>query len=285
MGDLITVGRCPRFVSLRMGDEISNTAAMGIMLLAPIESVTDPKHPLPANWTGGLRREVDRVEETVRVRSYRPSDREAIRRLCCNTGFLGNPVDPLFQDRTLFADLFTEPYLEREPEWALVAEAPEWALVAEARGRVIGYLLGSIDPHFDRWLLLSGFQTVSRMLLRLATGRYSNHPRSRKFIRWLLTAGLREQPQHPPQSAHLHFNLDCGYRGRGLAQLLWRNFESRLKARGIKRCYGSFFSYGHCKPELAYLRYGFRCYDRCLTTLFQPEISGKVEVVCVMKAL
>jgi hypothetical protein len=51
----------------------------------------------------------DRSRETIVIRAYRPSDREVIRRLCSDTGFLGQAVAPLFQDSDLFADLFTKP--------------------------------------------------------------------------------------------------------------------------------------------------------------------------------
>src|SRR5579883_1462107 len=73
-----------------------------------------------------------RFHEPVRIRAYQKSDREAICRLCCDTGFLGRPVDSLFADRDLFAELFTRPYLDHEPEWGMVVEAD---------GKVVGYLL------------------------------------------------------------------------------------------------------------------------------------------------
>jgi hypothetical protein len=212
----------------------------------------------------------------LRIRPYQPSDRPAIVRICGDTGFLGNPVEPLFQDRELFADLFTKAYLDYESEWALVAEAD---------GRLAGYLLGSACPHFDRLLMRSGLQTVTRMLYRWVTGRYAQHPRSRQFIRWLLTSGFREQPKHPADAAHLHFNLAHAYRGRGLCRKLWEAYEQRLKASGVARCYGSFFSYSRRRPEAAYARFGFQTYDRCGTTLFQPDISEAIEVVCVWKEL
>src|SRR6476661_36907 len=41
------------------------------------------------------------------IRSYQASDRVAVRKLCCETGFLGSPIDPVFQDRELFADFLT----------------------------------------------------------------------------------------------------------------------------------------------------------------------------------
>jgi GNAT superfamily N-acetyltransferase len=212
----------------------------------------------------------------IRIRAYRETDRSAICRLCCETGFLGDPVDPLFRDRELFADLFTRPYLDYEPEWAFVAEAHR---------QVIGYVLGSVRAHFGLVLLRSGFWTTSRMLLRLAGGRYHDHPRSRRFIRWLLTAGFWEQPKHPRAAAHLHFQLDKKYRGRGIASRLWEQYEREIRAVGVKHCYGAFYSHPSRRPEMAYARYGFEVFDRRRTTLFEPEIRDPVEVVCVCKTL
>ncbi|MFO1500002.1 MAG: GNAT family N-acetyltransferase [Verrucomicrobiota bacterium] len=210
------------------------------------------------------------------VRRYVASDRAAVRALCCDTGFLGKPIEPLFRDRELFADLFTRPYLEYEPEWA-------W--IAEANGRVAGYLLGSVRADADRLLMRCGFQTAFRMVWRLFTGRYARHPPSRRFIRWLMTAAIFEQPKHPPDAAHLHLNLARHQRGRGIGRHLWEAFEERLLEVGAKRCYGTFFSRASRQPELAYVRYGFRDFARCRTTLFRREIAEPVEVVCVCKQL
>ena len=35
------------------------------------------------------------------IRRYTAADREVVRRLCCETGFLGQPIDPVFEDREL----------------------------------------------------------------------------------------------------------------------------------------------------------------------------------------
>ena len=216
------------------------------------------------------------IENKVRIRPYRPRDRPAIRKLCCDTGYLGRPVDALFRDRELFADLFTNAYLDHEPDWALVAEVD---------GRVIGYLLGAVSRDFELALLRSGFCTATRMIFRLAAGRYASHPRSGRFVRWLLTSGFREQPRHPAHAAHLHWDLDKGFRGRGVCMRLWEIYEAKLRRAGIKRCYGAFFSYPRRRPESVYARYGFSVYDRKPTTIFDPEVPGPVEVVCVHREI
>ena len=217
-----------------------------------------------------------RTAQHVRLRPYSQQDWLAIRHLCCETGFLGQPIEPLFEDRELFADLFTRPYLEHQSEWALVAES---------EGRVVGYLLGAVSRGFERKLLRSGVRTTARMLWRLLTGRYVRHPPSRHFVRWLLTVGYREQPRHPLNSAHFHWDLEHRFRGRGLAQRLWSVYEKRLRNAGVGRCYGSFFSCSRRRPELVYARYGFAVFDRKPTTLFRSLTQEPVEVVCVQRNL
>lgn len=58
----------------------------------------------------------------VFIRPYEPRDRDGVRRLCCETGFLGKPIDPVFEDRELFADYLTRYYTDCEPESCFMAE-------------------------------------------------------------------------------------------------------------------------------------------------------------------
>ena len=71
----------------------------------------------------------------ILIRYYRAEDRAQVRQICAETGFLGDPVDPLFEDRELFADFLTAPYTDAEPENCLVLEG-------EGR-RLLGYIMGS----------------------------------------------------------------------------------------------------------------------------------------------
>jgi hypothetical protein len=212
----------------------------------------------------------------ISIRKYQESDREAVRWICNETGFMGRPIDNIYQDRELFADLITNPYLDYEPEWTLAAESD---------GRVVGYLLGSVDPHFSRNLMLSGFQTACKMLTRHLTGKYADHPRSEQFVRWVLTKGLMERPKHPEGAAHLHLNLEKAYRLGTVALRLWSRFEQMLRSAGIDHYYAQFFSCDRRHPELVYSRYGFLLYDRVETTIFQPEIPSPVSIVCAHKRL
>ena len=82
-----------------------------------------------------------KTEPAFTIRSYRASDRAEVRRLCCQTGFLGSPIDPVYEDRELFADFLTTYYTDHEPVSSFVLEA---------NGELKGYLLGSRRPLFNQ---------------------------------------------------------------------------------------------------------------------------------------
>src|SRR3979411_1310743 len=96
------------------------------------------------------------------IRSYQASDRVAVRKLCCETGFLGSPIDPVFQDRELFADFLTTYYTDHEPESSFVLEID---------GQIRGYLLGSRKPLQHQFY---SFRQNLRLFVR-ALARYSGY--------------------------------------------------------------------------------------------------------------
>src|SRR3989440_13016332 len=124
------------------------------------------------------------------IRSYQASDRGAVRKLCCETGFLGDPIDPVFQDRELFADFLTSYYTDHEPESSFVLEIAD---------EIRGYLLGSRKPLQNQlYAFAQNVVLFFRALLRYP--RYN--ARSQKFIRWLVWYGWREVPAAPRLTPH-----------------------------------------------------------------------------------
>src|SRR5476649_2472715 len=124
-------------------------------------------------------------ENPLVIRSYRPSDREAVRQLCCQTDFLGGPIDPVYEDRELFADFLTTYYTDNEKESSFVLEID---------GEIRGYLLGSRKPLRNQFY---SFRQNLGLSVR-ALARYSRYnDRSRRFIRWMISQGWREVPAAP----------------------------------------------------------------------------------------
>src|SRR5438552_17253630 len=117
-------------------------------------------------------------ERSFTIRSYRDGDRAAVRRLCCQTGFLGEPIDPVYEDRQLFADFLTTYYTDHEPESCFLLEV---------EGHIRGYLLGSRKPLRNQ--LYAFYQTVWLFCAGLPRTSATKKASPRFFRGRLLPAG------------------------------------------------------------------------------------------------
>jgi len=207
------------------------------------------------------------------IRSYRASDRDAVRRLCCQTGFLGEPIDPVYEDRELFANFLTTYYTDREPESSFVLEV---------NGELKGYLVGSRKPLRNQ--LYSFGQNISLFFRALA--RYPRYnARSRRFIRWMIMNGWREVPAAPRRTPHFHINLLPEARKISTTRPLMSAYLSYLYRCGEKRVYGQIVTFESRRGEKMFERYGFRVMNRAEITKYRPYYSESVYLSTVIKNL
>ena len=212
-------------------------------------------------------------KESFTIRNYRPSDREAVRTLCCQTGFLGEPIDPVYEDRELFADFLTTYYTDHEPESCFVVEMD---------GEIRGYLLGC------RWPLLnqaySLYQNVVLFLRALA--RYFRYNgASRRFILWTLKNGWREVPAAPRRTPHFHINLLPSARKISTTRALMSAYLSYLYRCGEKRVYGQMVTFESRRGEEMFARYGFKVLNRAEITKYKAFYPESVYLSTVVKTL
>lgn len=197
-----------------------------------------------------------------------------MRRICCDTAFAGDAVEPLFPDRDAFADFFTRYYTDYEPESTFVAEVD---------GRVVGYLTGCLAPR--RYALVQPFLlllvTGPKVLWRLVTGRYGR--RGLRFLRWFLLRSWRETPDHPPASAHFHFNLVDGHRNTGAGLRLWKAFDRLLEERRVRKVYGQIQTGEDWRTDRLFARWGFHVFDRRRTTKFDGLREATVYVTTFVR--
>jgi hypothetical protein len=213
------------------------------------------------------------MEQPFIIRSYRSSDREAVRQLCCETGFLGEPIDPVYSDREMFADFLTTYYTDWEPESSFVIESD---------GQICGYLLGSRKPLLNQ--LYSFWQNVSlffRVLFRYP--RYND--RSRRFIRWTVTNGWREVPARPRRTPHFHINLLPEARKMSTTRALMSAYLSYLYRCGEKRVYGQIVTFESRRGEKMFERYGFNVMNRGEITKYKALYPESVYLSTVIKNL
>ena len=209
------------------------------------------------------------------IRSYQPRDHAAVRRICAATGFLGAPIDPVFEDRELFADYLTDYYLRMEP-------GAIW--VCELDGEVRGYLLGCSRP-----LLHQVFQATNNLTVAIR-GAYRCYTRpykksSRDFLRWVVVNAWREVPAAPALTPHFHINLLPEARRRIYAQALIEAFLELLHRRGRRRVYGQMITYEGRRTEALFARYGFRLLARSEITKYRRFYPGRVFLSTVVRDL
>jgi hypothetical protein len=212
-------------------------------------------------------------DKAFSIRSFRAEDREAVRKLCCQTGFLGEPIDPVYEDRQLFADFLTTYYTDHEPESSFVLEID---------GEIRGYLLGSRKPLQNQ--LYSFWQNVS-LFLKALTRYFRYNARSRRFVRWTLVHGWREVPAAPRRVPHFHINLLPDARKMSTTRALMSAYLSYLYRSGEKRVYGQIVTFESRRGEKMFERYGFTVLNRGEITKYKAFYPESVYLSTVIKNL
>jgi hypothetical protein len=207
------------------------------------------------------------------IRSYRASDRAAVRKLCCQTGFLGEPIDPIYQDHELFADFLTTYYTDHEPESSFVLELD---------GELCGYLLGSRRPFLNQ--LYSFQQNLVLGFRALLRYRRYNEP-SRRFVRWVLSNGWREVPAAPRRTPHFHINLLPEARKMSTTRSLMSAYLSYLYRCGERHVYGQIVTFSSRRGEKMFERYGFKVLNRAEITKYKAFYPESVYLSTVIKNL
>ncbi|HEY2275728.1 MAG TPA: hypothetical protein VGH61_09515 [Steroidobacteraceae bacterium] len=232
--------------------------------MLPSTPTTDPRHPGADASPGG-----------VRFRAYHARDRAAVRRICADTGFLGQPIDPVFEDRELFADYLTDYYTYCEPD-AL--------LVCEVRGEVRGYLMGCRRPLLRQaYQFFANIAVAVRALWRCYARPYRNS--SRAFLRWVLLNSWREVPVAPRNTPHFHLNILPDARSVRNTRALIHSFLDFLRAHGHRRVYGQMVTYATRRNEGLFKRYGFEVIDRVQVTKYRALHPEPVSLSTVVKDL
>ena len=209
--------------------------------------------------------------ESFAVRSYQPADREVVRDLCCQTGFLGKPIDPVFEDRELFADFLTDYYLTCEPDSAFVVTIED---------AVKGYLLGCRFPR--RHQMFSIRQSVSlgaKALFRLL--RYKAE--SRRYIGWIAMNAWREVPDAPRDVGHFHINFLPELKRIAVFRAVLEQYLRFLADHGVKQISAQMVTFDDRRTLHLFERYGFRVLNRSRISKFERFTPQPVYLSTIIK--
>jgi GNAT superfamily N-acetyltransferase len=211
----------------------------------------------------------------VTIRQYTEKDREAISQICADTGFVGKPIDQIFEDRQLFVDISATFYIKKEPEHIFVAIVDR---------KIVGYIIGWLNPHLERVIGWDIFRTACTMTWKALTGQYKK--RSVEYVKWIVFKGIAETPSHPNHAARFHINIRKEYRGLGIGKKLFARYEKLLRKKRIKRYYGNTIDCQQTRDTTGFFRkQGLEVYDFIETSIFKKKLKGKVYRVCFYKNL
>jgi hypothetical protein len=209
----------------------------------------------------------------ISVRPYDTRDRDAVRALCCQTGFLGKPVDPVFEDHELFADYLTSYYTDAEPESSFVLEQD---------GIVKGYLLGSRKP--TRQQFHSFFQNLR--LFAIGMWRYPRYNKAtREFIQWILRNSWREVPAAPRRTAHFHFNVLPEAQSFAGTHVMMNAYFDYLRNHGEKEVFGQMVTFESRRGTRVLERFGFQVLEKREITKWRDKHPEPVYLTTVIKSL
>jgi GNAT superfamily N-acetyltransferase len=207
----------------------------------------------------------DKLDYTVR--GYRPEDRESVRYICCETGFMGDPMEVFFEGRDVFADMWSSYWTDYEPESCFIAKLD---------GKVVGYILGCTDT--DRYERVFA-KEIRPMLLRKALKQGTFLKRKNIiYLARVIQSHRRGEFRAPMRSikaeypAHLHNNIaDPWLRGNGIGKALMNVYLDYLRDRDVRGVHLGTTSYNKqavpfyeaCGFEEIY-RSRLTCYDHVI---------------------
>ncbi len=212
-------------------------------------------------------------ERKFEIRKFDPRDRDRVRALCCDTGFLGSPIDPVFEDREIFADYLTAYYTDWEPQSSFVL------LV---NGEIRGYLLGSRHPFRQQ---AYNFYNNLALFLRGIVRYPRYNAASKKFVRWIVRQAWREVPAAPRRMAHFHLNLLADARQVATTRALVEAYLQYLHEHGEKAVYGQMVVFAGRRGTKMFERYGFKVLNKAEITKYRDVHPEPVYLCTVIKNL
>lgn len=176
------------------------------------------------------------------IRPYQSTDRQSVRNICYETGFMGEPVDWLWPDKESFADLFTIYYTDVEPESAFVVEAISDDRTGDSRqpNKIIGYLTGCIDTRKIPSHIDIAFKHLFMRALPLRPSMARILWRSARDIvvdAVAMHTLLQNELIDPRWPSHLHIDLLPEARGKGVGRMLIDTWINRLVEVGSPGCH------------------------------------------------
>jgi ribosomal protein S18 acetylase RimI-like enzyme len=163
----------------------------------------------------------------ILIRSFKSVDRDDVRRISCETAFLGEPRELFFDDDEILADGLTLYFTDYEPDSCFVAVESE---------EVIGYIIGTTDVAVMQRIFR--LKVAPRLLVK-ALRKGVVFRRNTVKLLMHVTAGFFKGEFSTPHfsrqyPATLHVNIDENFRGRKIGKQLVEHYLSFLRGKAVR---------------------------------------------------
>lgn len=156
------------------------------------------------------------------IRPFRSGDEAAVADICLKTADAGTDATGVFDDDTIWAEVFVLPYVHRHPDLAYVVESDD--------GRVVGYILCAPDTDaFEDWFHDEWWPRRGARWPRPHTER----TRQDGTLIYAYSRRSGAEPYADEYPAHLHIDLLPEAQGQGWGRRLIETVVADLTARGV----------------------------------------------------
>jgi hypothetical protein len=166
------------------------------------------------------------VSQEVVIRNFTRVDRDRVRRISCDTSFLGLDRGNIFSDDEILADALTLTYTDYEPESCFVAQVKD---------RVVGYISGTRDVSA---MSRVDNKVIPDLLLKaLRRGVFIRKVNLKFFFYCFRSAVVGEffMPDFSKKfPASLHVNIEEGYRQEGIGRKLITHYLHYLTDNHVR---------------------------------------------------
>lgn len=187
------------------------------------------------------------ANELIIIRPYKKEDREVLRKIVCDTAFMGKSSTIFFDGEEVLADSLSLYYTDFEPQSCFVA-------VLE--NKVVGYIFGAKDTKvYDKTFFLKIFpKLLAKSFISGVLLKKKNLILLRNFFVSFLKGEFILPDVYKRLPATLHINIKDGYRALGIGGKLIKVFLEYLKKEGVK---GVRFATMSDKASEFFLKQGF----------------------------
>ncbi|MHB1275399.1 MAG: GNAT family N-acetyltransferase [Candidatus Humimicrobiaceae bacterium] len=160
------------------------------------------------------------------VRKYKKEDRKSVRKIACDSAFMGEPCEIFFKGRDFLADVLTLYFTDYEPESCFVAEVDNI---------VAGYLIGARDSNSLKKVFF--LKILPGLIFKLFFKGIIFSKKNILYFFNLFCSLVRGELSGPlinkEYPALLHINIDKKYRNMNIGTILIKNYLNYLKSKGV----------------------------------------------------